>query len=54
MKGLVEVEDIEEFRPSGALEMRKAGLEFEKMRRKNCKDIYDQRSEMLVWDKSLI
>ena len=26
-------EDIEEFRPSGALEIRKAGLEFEKMRK---------------------
>mgnify|MGYP007000065449 len=25
-------EDIDEFRPSGALEIRKAGLEFEKMR----------------------
>ena len=26
-------EDIEEFRPSGALEIRKAGLEFEKMKK---------------------
>ena len=27
-------EDIDEFRPSGALEIRKAGLEFEKMRKR--------------------
>ena len=39
-------EDIEEFRPSGALEIRKAGLEFEKMRKRILRHL-NQRSEML-------
>ena len=39
-------EDIEEFRPSGALEIRKAGLEFEKMRERIQRHL-NQRSEML-------
>jgi two-component system, OmpR family, osmolarity sensor histidine kinase EnvZ len=39
-------EDIEEFRPSGALEIRKAGYEFERMR-KRIKRHLKQRSEML-------
>tara|TARA_A100001388_G_C28740406_1_gene486521 strand:- start:1 stop:1314 length:1314 start_codon:yes stop_codon:yes gene_type:complete len=39
-------EEIEEFRPSGALEIRKAGYEFEKMR-KRIKRHLNQRSEML-------
>mgnify|MGYP001327608966 FL=1 len=39
-------EDIEEFRPSGALEIRKAGLEFDKMRKRILRHL-NQRSEML-------
>ena len=39
-------EDIEEFRPSGALEIRKAGLEFNKMRNRIIRHL-NQRSEML-------
>jgi len=39
-------EDIEEFRPSGALEIRKAGLEFDKMRNRITRHL-NQRSEML-------
>tara|TARA_B100000029_G_scaffold509316_1_gene598214 strand:+ start:41 stop:1351 length:1311 start_codon:yes stop_codon:yes gene_type:complete len=39
-------EDIEEFRPSGALEIRKAGYEFDKMRKRIQKHL-NQRSEML-------
>ena len=39
-------EDIDEFRPSGALEIRKAGLEFEKMRNRIQRHL-NQRSEML-------
>tara|TARA_B100001123_G_scaffold371157_1_gene434143 strand:- start:3211 stop:4527 length:1317 start_codon:yes stop_codon:yes gene_type:complete len=39
-------EDIEEFRPSGALEIRKAGLEFDKMRKRIIRHL-NQRSEML-------
>jgi len=39
-------EDIEEFRPSGALEIRKAGIEFEKMRKRILRHL-NQRSEML-------
>ena len=39
-------EDIDEFRPSGALEIRKAGLEFEKMRSRILRHL-NQRSEML-------
>jgi len=39
-------EDIEEFRPSGALEIRQAGLEFEKMRKRILRHL-NQRSEML-------
>ena len=39
-------EDIDEFRPSGALEIRKAGLEFDKMRNRILKHL-NQRSEML-------
>ncbi len=39
-------EDIEEFRPSGALEIRKAGLEFDKMRNRILRHL-NQRSEML-------
>ncbi len=39
-------ETIEEFRPSGALEIRKAGLEFEKMRNRILRHL-NQRSEML-------
>ena len=39
-------EDIEEFRPSGALEIRQAGLEFEKMRKRIIRHL-NQRSEML-------
>ena len=39
-------EDVEEFRPSGALEIRKAGLEFEKMRKRILRHL-NQRSEML-------
>ncbi len=39
-------EEIEEFRPSGALEIRKAGFEFEKMRQRIMRHL-NQRSEML-------
>jgi len=39
-------EDVEEFRPSGALEIRKAGLEFDKMRSRILRHL-NQRSEML-------
>ena len=39
-------EDIDEFRPSGALEIRKAGLEFNKMRERIMRHL-NQRSEML-------
>ena len=39
-------EDLKEFRPSGALEIRKAGLEFEKMRKRIIRHL-NQRSEML-------
>ena len=39
-------EDVEEFRPSGALEIRKAGLEFDKMRKRILRH-FNQRSEML-------
>ena len=39
-------EDVEEFRPSGALEIRKAGYEFERMRKRIRRHL-NQRSEML-------
>ena len=39
-------ENVDEFRPSGALEIRKAGYEFERMR-KRIKRHLNQRSEML-------
>jgi len=39
-------EDIDEYRPSGALEIRKAGFEFDKMRKRILKHL-NQRSEML-------
>ena len=39
-------EDIDEFRPSGALEIRQAGYEFEKMRKRITRHL-NQRSEML-------
>ena len=39
-------EEIEEFRPSGALEIRQAGYEFEKMRKRIIRHL-NQRSEML-------
>ncbi len=39
-------EDILEFRPSGALEIRKAGLEFDRMRKRILRHL-NQRSEML-------
>ena len=39
-------ETIEEFRPSGALEIRKAGYEFERMRKRILRHL-NQRSEML-------
>ena len=39
-------EDLDEFRPSGALEIRKAGQEFEKMRKRIIRHL-NQRSEML-------
>ena len=39
-------EDIEEYKPSGALEIRKAGLEFERMRKRILRHL-NQRSEML-------
>ena len=39
-------EDVEDFRPSGALEIRQAGFEFEKMRKRIIKHL-NQRSEML-------
>ncbi len=39
-------EEIEEFRPSGALEIRKASLEFDKMRKRILRHL-NQRSEML-------
>ena len=39
-------EDVEEFRPSGALEIRKAGYEFDKMRKRIMRHL-NQRSEML-------
>ena len=39
-------EDVEEYRPSGALEIRKAGLEFDKMRKRILRHL-NQRSEML-------
>ena len=39
-------EEIEEFRPSGALEIRKAGFEFDRMRKRILRHL-NQRSEML-------
>jgi len=39
-------EDIDEYRPSGALEIRQAGLEFDKMRKRIIRHL-NQRSEML-------
>ena len=39
-------EDVDEFRPSGALEIRQAGYEFDKMRKRILKHL-NQRSEML-------
>ena len=39
-------ENIDEYRPSGALEIRKAGFEFDKMRKRIIKHL-NQRSEML-------
>jgi len=39
-------ENIDEYRPSGALEIRRAGLEFDKMRKRIMKHL-NQRSEML-------
>jgi len=39
-------EDIEEFRPSGALEIRQAGYEFDRMRKRILRHL-NQRSEML-------
>ena len=39
-------EDIEDFRPSGALEIRQAGYEFDKMRKRIMRHL-NQRSEML-------
>ena len=39
-------EDIEEFRPSGALEIRQAGQEFDKMRKRIIRHL-NQRTEML-------
>jgi two-component system osmolarity sensor histidine kinase EnvZ len=39
-------EDVEEFRPSGALEIRQAGYEFDKMRKRITRHL-NQRSEML-------
>jgi two-component system osmolarity sensor histidine kinase EnvZ len=39
-------ENIDEFRPSGALEIRRAGLEFDKMRKRIMRHL-NQRSEML-------
>jgi len=39
-------EDIDEFRPSGALEIRQAGYEFERMRKRIVRHL-NQRSEML-------
>ena len=39
-------EDVEEYRPSGALEIRKAGLEFDRMRKRINRHL-NQRSEML-------
>ena len=39
-------EDVEEYRPSGALEIRKAGLEFDRMRKRILRHL-NQRSEML-------
>tara|TARA_B100000989_G_scaffold131792_1_gene97786 strand:- start:4677 stop:5990 length:1314 start_codon:yes stop_codon:yes gene_type:complete len=39
-------EDISEFRPSGALEIRKAGFEFDRMRKRILRHL-NQRSEML-------
>ena len=39
-------EDVEEYRPSGALEIRKAGWEFDRMRKRILRHL-NQRSEML-------
>ena len=39
-------EDVEQFRPSGALEIRKAGYEFDRMRKRIIRHL-NQRSEML-------
>ena len=39
-------EDVDEFRPSGALEIRQAGYEFDKMRKRIFRHL-NQRSEML-------
>ena len=39
-------ENIDEYRPSGALEIRRAGLEFDKMRKRIMRHL-NQRSEML-------
>ena len=46
LKDLVRGENIDEYRPSGALEIRKAGLEFDKMRKRIMRHL-NQRSEML-------
>ena len=39
-------ENIDEYRPSGALEIRQAGFEFDKMRKRIMRH-FNQRSEML-------
>ena len=39
-------EDVDEYRPSGAMEIRQAGLEFDKMRKRIMRHL-NQRSEML-------
>ena len=46
LKDLVKVKKIEEFKPSGALEIRQAGHEFDKMRKRILRHL-NQRTEML-------
>ena len=46
LRGFGRGENIDEYRPSGALEIRKAGLEFDKMRKRIMRHL-NQRSEML-------
>ena len=46
LKSLAKVKSVEEFKPSGALEIRQAGHEFDKMRKRILRHL-NQRTEML-------